>query len=33
MPPDANRGTNPVEVTVGSGGTGRADFRFWYLIF
>ncbi len=33
MPPDANRGTDPVEVTVGSGGTGRADFRFWYLIF
>lgn len=32
MPPDANRGSGPVSVSVAMGETGRADFRFWYII-
>jgi hypothetical protein len=32
-PPDANQGSGPVNVTVNAGGTRRADFRFWYIIY
>ena len=33
MPPDANRSSGPVSVTVNAGETGRADVRFWYFLF
>jgi hypothetical protein len=33
MPPDANHDSDPLAVVVVPGGTGHADFRFWYVIY